>query len=284
ERCFVVTRTDPGHGPGLVPDVRSWPAVDALPRPARVHAPPAGGVWAAVRPAADVLFAVVLLVPALPVIGLCWLAVRLTSAGPGFYTQTRLGRFGRPYRIVKLRTMRADAEAKSGVRWAVKGDSRITAVGRFLRASHFDELPQLFNVLRGEMSVIGPRPERPEVIRGLGLDDSVPGYDFRLTARPGVTGFAQVQLPPDEDVAGVRHKVAYDVYAITRGGFWLDVRILAATVLKVAGLNPERVRRVCRLPDRAAVAAAFADALTQPPPPPPAPVLGKQPSSAFQLV
>lgn len=229
-----------------------WPQIARLDAPAprrRV------GTYERVRPALDRAAAAVMLVAALPVIGVCWLAVRLSSPGPGFYTQTRSGRGGRDYTIVKLRTMRHDCEKVSGIQWATKRDSRVTLVGKVLRTTHLDELPQLFNVLRGEMSLVGPRPERPEVIRAKGLCEHVPNYAARMDVLPGVTGLAQVQLPADTDLDSVRAKVAYDLYSIRNRSFWLDVRIVVATAFKAAGLGPDALRKVFFLPSADAIAA-----------------------------
>jgi len=153
--------------------------------------------------------------------------VRLTSAGPAFYFQTRLGRGGRHYRICKLRTMRHECEARTGAVWSVPGDVRVTPIGRVLRDTHLDELPQLLNVLRGQMALIGPRPERPEIV--CRIEREVPDYRQRLRVRPGVTGLAQMRVPADVDVAGVRRKLAHDLYYIRRMSFVLDLRIAAAT-------------------------------------------------------
>jgi lipopolysaccharide/colanic/teichoic acid biosynthesis glycosyltransferase len=253
-----------------------WPEIDRLDPATPVAVEPIGGWFAAGKTAGDYVLAVLLLVPGLPLIGLCWLGVKLTSAGPGFYRQTRLGRNGRPYRIIKLRTMSLDAEA-GGATWAaLKGDSRVTGFGRFLRATHLDELPQLFNVLAGHMSLVGPRPERPEMIHLKGLNSLVPGYRERLRVRPGVTGLAQVQLPADTDVRSVRHKVAYDLYYIGHASPWLDLRVMAATAFKACGMGPRLLRRVFRLPPRERVAEVFR-ANTLPPAPPAA-----RPSSRLQ--
>jgi lipopolysaccharide/colanic/teichoic acid biosynthesis glycosyltransferase len=173
------------------------------------------------------LVALVLLVLSLPLILLAAALVKLTSRGPAFYSQTRLGRHGRPYTIHKIRTMCQNAEAGTGPRWATPQDPRVTPIGRFLRETHLDELPQLWNVLRGEMSLIGPRPERPEFVNQLA--PLIPGYRDRLLVRPGVTGLAQVQLPADTDLESVRRKLAHDLYYLQRMSCWLDLRIALLT-------------------------------------------------------
>ncbi len=232
----------------------SWPAIDRLDADARVDVTPAHGWYAAARPAVEYALAILLLLPALPLIGLCWLVVRLTSPGPGFYTQTRTGRGGRPYRIVKLRTMRHNCEAASGIRWATKGDSRITPVGKLLRATHVDELPQLINVIRGDMSLVGPRPERPEIVAT--LVKAIPDYPLRHRVRPGVTGLAQIQLPADTDLESVRRKLALDLVYIRRRTLWLDARIVLGTLLKVASVPFAGIRKVLALPTAASAEAA----------------------------
>jgi lipopolysaccharide/colanic/teichoic acid biosynthesis glycosyltransferase len=220
----------------------------APPRPPAVGSirPP----WVVVRPAApvrrrrertypgktafDTVLAAGLLVASFPVLLAAAGLIRATSRGPIIYTQRRLGRGGRPFVIYKLRTMRHDCERTTGPVWATPNDPRATAVGRVLRALHLDELPQLWNVLRGEMSLIGPRPERPEIAGK--LRHLVPGYDRRLAVRPGITGLAQVFLPPDSDVDGVRRKVALDRLYVARLGPGFDVKILTLTALKLCGL------------------------------------------------
>jgi lipopolysaccharide/colanic/teichoic acid biosynthesis glycosyltransferase len=203
--------------------------------------------YARVKVAFDYSVAVLLLPFVLPVIALAALVVKLTSKGPAFYVQVRLGRDGRPYRLYKIRTMMNDCERLTGARWSTPGDPRITRVGRFLRNTHLDELPQLFNVLRGDMSLVGPRPERPELIPG--LEEAIPGYRQRLLIKPGVTGLAQVQLPADTSTATVRRKLSYDLYYVRRFSFWLDLRLLACTALKVIGISAQAQRRLMRLPD-----------------------------------
>ena len=150
--------------------------------------------------------AAALLVPGLPLIALLVALVRLTSKGPGIYRQARVGKDGRRFMMYKIRTMRHDAEAGTGAVWTQTQDPRVTAVGKVFRNLHLDELPQLFNVLRGEMSLVGPRPERPEFVRVLA--EAVPGYRNRLAVRPGITGLAQINLPPDTDIISVQPQIA----------------------------------------------------------------------------
>jgi len=195
----------------------------------------------------DYAVAILLLPFALPVIALAALLVKLTSKGSAFYVQVRLGQHGRPYRLYKIRTMIHDCERHTGARWSTPGDPRITRFGRFLRNTHLDELPQLFNVLRGHMSLVGPRPERPELIPS--LEEAIPGYRQRLLIKPGVTGLAQVQLPADTSTATVRRKLSYDLYYVRRYNLWLDMRLLACTALKVIGVSALAQRRLMRLPD-----------------------------------
>jgi lipopolysaccharide/colanic/teichoic acid biosynthesis glycosyltransferase len=190
--------------------------------------------------------AVALMILAAPVLFLTAILVRLTSRGPAFYTQTRIGRNGKLFTIYKIRTMVHDCESLTGPRWAMPEDPRVTRVGHFLRRTHLDELPQLFNVLRGDMSLIGPRPERPEFVPK--LERAVPRYRERLAIRPGITGLAQVHLPPDTDIESVRRKLAYDLYYIQNMSVWLDLRILAATLFYSVG-NPLLLsRRMTRTP------------------------------------
>lgn len=176
----------------------------------------------------DVVLANVLLVVLSPVILFALLLVRLTSRGPVVYTQQRLGLNGKPFTILKIRSMYLESEL-DGPRWCTPGDKRVTPVGRFLRWSHLDELPQLINVRRGEMSLIGPRPERPEIIAK--LERSLPHYRQRLSVRPGLTGLAQVLQPPDTDLASVRRKLNYDLFYVDRMSLWLDLRISIGTAL-----------------------------------------------------
>jgi lipopolysaccharide/colanic/teichoic acid biosynthesis glycosyltransferase len=196
--------------------------------------------------ALDFVAAVVLAVLAAPVVLLAAVLVKLTTRGPAFYTQTRVGAGGKHFTIYKVRTMIHNAESLTGARWSLPGDPRVTLVGRFLRASHLDELPQLWNVLRGEMSLIGPRPERPEFVPD--LEKTLPGYGNRLLLRPGVTGLAQVNLPPDTDVESVRRKLTCDLYYVRHVSPWLDLRLLACTALYAVGVPFRLSRRLLGVP------------------------------------
>jgi lipopolysaccharide/colanic/teichoic acid biosynthesis glycosyltransferase len=209
-----------------------------------------------VRISGESLLAAALMVLLAPLILLAVVLVRLSSRGPAIYTQPRVGKDGRRFTLYKIRTMYLDSEPR-GACWSVPGDQRVTLVGRFLRRSHIDELPQLLNILRGEMSLIGPRPERPEIVAR--LRRVLPDYLRRLEVRPGLTGMAQVLQPPDQDLAMVRRKLALDLHYIDRGSRWLDLRILTGTALHLVGVPPGRLARLCGFPedpDVPAVAAA----------------------------
>jgi lipopolysaccharide/colanic/teichoic acid biosynthesis glycosyltransferase len=175
-----------------------------------------------------------LLLMSLPILGALVLLVRATSAGPGIYRQPRVGKGGRVFSVYKIRTMRQDAEKDTGPVWSSQGrDPRVTGLGRWLRALHLDELPQLFNVACGDMALIGPRPERPEFVEV--LQRHIPGYLDRLVVVPGITGLAQVNLPPDEALEGVWLKTTADLEYIRHASPSMDVKILAATVLRLFG-------------------------------------------------
>ena len=174
------------------------------------------------------------------------IAIKLTSRGPIFYDQTRIGRDlrgsgiqsndprrkhdlgGRPFRIYKFRTMTVDAERGTGPVWATRNDSRVTAVGRVLRQYRLDELPQLINVLKGDMNVVGPRPERPSIVAD--LRETIPDYQSRHRVRPGITGHAQVNLQYDSCLDDVKRKIGYDLEYLQRQSFWADLKIMAQTI------------------------------------------------------
>jgi lipopolysaccharide/colanic/teichoic acid biosynthesis glycosyltransferase len=196
------------------------------------------------------VLAVLLLICGAPLMLLTVVIIRLTSPGPVIYRQIRVGRGGRHFVMYKFRTMRQDAEAGTGAVWTSKNDPRITTAGRLIRALHLDELPQLINVLKGEMVLMGPRPERPEFTQQLAL--ALPDYLDRLTVRPGITGLAQINLPPDTDLESVRRKLVLDLLYVREGSLWLDFSIFACTAARLLAIKGPLVTRVFglrRLPE-----------------------------------
>jgi sugar transferase (PEP-CTERM system associated) len=176
----------------------------------------------------DLMVGAVGFVVAVPVMLIVALLVKLTSHGPVLYHQARVGQHGRIFTVHKFRSMVTDAEAGTGAVWAQQNDSRITPVGRFMRRTRLDELPQLWNVLRGDMSLIGPRPERPEFVRS--LTDQIPFYGQRHVVRPGLTGWAQVRYTYGASVEDAMEKLQYDLYYIKNMSLALDLFILFSTV------------------------------------------------------
>jgi lipopolysaccharide/colanic/teichoic acid biosynthesis glycosyltransferase len=251
------------HDRSMLPDSRSQlvlsrrlrPDPAAVPAEKRLQCRLDCSWYGACKMALEWSFAACLLVCATPVIFLAGLAVKLTSRGSVFYTQTRVGKNGKLFTIYKIRTMFENCERHSGARWASKNDPRITKVGAILRKTHIDELPQLINVLRCEMSLVGPRPERPEFVPG--LEAAIPHYGDRLLVRPGVTGMAQVQLPADTDLASVRRKLAYDLYYVRNAGWWLDLRLILCTAIHVVGVPFHVVGRLFWLPGRHVVESDY---------------------------
>jgi len=175
----------------------------------------------------DVVLAIAILIATVPLMVIVAIAIKLDSDGPVFYTQERVGLHGRPFRIVKFRSMRKDAE-KNGAVWAIDMDPRITTVGRFIRKCRIDELPQLVNVIRGEMSLIGPRPERPVFVEE--LERQIQYYGQRHLVKPGVTGWAQVRYRYGNSVEDAREKLRYDLYYIKNQSPLLDALILLETI------------------------------------------------------
>ena len=169
------------------------------------------------------------------------LAIRIEGGGPVFYRQARLGRAGRVFGMLKFRTMAEDAEERTGPVWAARRDARSTAVGRVLRRYHLDELPQVVNVLRGEMSLVGPRPERPELAAR--IVRTVPGFEARLRVRPGIAGLAQWR---GRYPVRPRHKLRYDNLYIARMSPWLDLGLCAACVYRTLRPAPGRTARRAR--------------------------------------
>lgn len=181
--------------------------------------------------ALDLFVASVGLLLAAPLLLVAAIAIKLDSRGPLFYRQVRVGQHGRPFFVTKLRTMRVDAEADGAPRWARADDPRVTRVGRLLRKARIDEIPQLFAVLRGDMSLVGPRPERPYFVEQ--LRQIVPWYAAREAVPPGITGWAQLRFPYGASVEESKAKLEYDLYYIKNGSFFLDLAILFHTVRHV---------------------------------------------------
>jgi putative colanic acid biosynthesis UDP-glucose lipid carrier transferase len=174
----------------------------------------------------DKLLGTLLLIVALPLIVLIAIGIKLTSGGPAIYAQERVTWNGRRFSMYKFRTMPVDAESASGPVWSSRGEARATPLGKVLRRFSLDELPQLFNVLRGEMSLVGPRPERPEFVAK--FRDGVPGYMQKHLVKAGITGWAQVNdLRGDSDLA---LRIQYDLYYVEHWSPWFDLRILALTL------------------------------------------------------
>jgi len=174
----------------------------------------------------DVLVASLLLVLALPLLAVVALLVLVCDGRPVLYRQLRLGQYGKPFVILKFRTMRRDAEA-NGPEFEGENDPRVTRLGRILRRFRLDELPQLWNVLRGEMSLVGPRPERPEFVRQLA--EQIPYYTFRLAVPPGITGWAQVNMPYARTLEEHKRKLEYDLYFIRERTLSLYLAVLLRT-------------------------------------------------------
>lgn len=235
-RALVLAQTRTDTAPEVSPPSKDRSVTEIVP-------PTLDDRW---KRLADLVIGIPLGLLLLPFILLTALMVKLTSPGPAFYTQTRVGRFGRRFQIYKIRTMQHNCEHVSGVKWATKKDPRVTWLGKILRKTHLDELPQILNVLKGDMSLVGPRPERPEFT--ILLEASIPHYKERMLVRPGVTGLAQVFLPPDSDVNSVRQKLVYDLRYIATMNLWLDLRLMLATFVQAIGVPCRLVQFVLWLP------------------------------------
>lgn len=181
-----------------------------------------------VRRCLSFAIATIALLLCLPLIPIIALAVKLSSKGPVFFRQQRVGRRGEVFTLYKFRTMRQDAEAQTGAVWAGKDDPRVTGIGRFLRRTRLDEIPQLWNVLIGDMGFVGPRPERPEFVKWLA--ENIPYYNLRHIIRPGITGWAQVRYRYGASLEETREKVQYDLYYIKHMSLSLDLLIMFGTV------------------------------------------------------
>lgn len=248
-------RTTPRRSRDAVPEGTSWtaPAPDEPPRQsaAVTSSPPSDDFEPRERSEIvsrifNCFVALVLLAVVLPILVIAAVLVRLTSRGPVLYTQTRVGidrRWNRtwalnerrredlggiPFTIYKFRSMKVDAEINGQAVWAKKDDDRVTVIGKFMRKTRVDELPQLFNVLRGDMNIVGPRPERPSIF--VRLREQIAEYPIRQRVKPGITGLAQVSNPYDECLDDVRRKVHFDLIYMRRQSLGEDIRIMLRTV------------------------------------------------------
>lgn len=201
----------------------------------RLGQPAAHRPYKALRRLIDILASLVGCVVTAAIIPLVWIINRLASPGPVFYWQDRIGKGGRTFRLAKFRSMRLDAEKATGAVWASEDDPRITLGGRFLRKTRLDEFPQFWNVLKGEMSLIGPRPERPEFVDRLTRE--MPFYRVRHAVKPGITGWAQVKYRYGASVEDSKIKLQYDLYYIRHEGPFLDLHILLRTAMAVVGFK-----------------------------------------------
>ena len=175
----------------------------------------------------DLIVASILLILASPIILAAAIAILIEDGGPVLFRQERIGQYGKPFDILKLRSMRVDAESHSGPTWSPVNDPRTTRVGRFVRRTSIDELPQLINVLRGEMSIVGPRPERPVFVERFRRE--LPRYDERHLVRPGITGWSHVQMSRKLDVSAVSERLSHDLWYIENWGLFMDVSIVMKT-------------------------------------------------------
>jgi exopolysaccharide biosynthesis polyprenyl glycosylphosphotransferase len=188
----------------------------------------AGGLYAIAKRLFDVTGALIGLALYLPLLPFLMLAIKLDSPGPVFYRQARVGKGGKVFQLIKLRTMVADAEADGHAQRAQKSDPRITRVGRWLRKARLDEMPQLFNILKGDMSAVGPRPERPEHLAE--LDRLIPFHRLRNAVKPGMAGWAVVNYDYVATVEDAKIRLQYDLYYIKHQSLWLDFVILVRTM------------------------------------------------------
>jgi lipopolysaccharide/colanic/teichoic acid biosynthesis glycosyltransferase len=203
----------------------------AQPRPRRMPRCPAGAGFELFQRTLDIAGATWGLLLVWPLLLACAAWIKLSDGGPAFYRQWRVGRDGWLFRLYKLRTMGCDAERRVGAQYASAGDKRVLPGCAWMRKSHVDELPQLWNILMGQMSLVGPRPERPEMLEA--LRPQLPGIERRLAVRPGLTGLAQIRHGYTSDVDGARRKLACDLRYMRRRTVWNELRLVLATLPKV---------------------------------------------------
>jgi exopolysaccharide biosynthesis polyprenyl glycosylphosphotransferase len=179
----------------------------------------------------DIVVSLIVLVTGLPLWILIAILIKIDSRGPVIYKQERVGKDGKIFTLYKFRSMYENAEALTGPTWAMKNDPRVTRVGKILRKLHLDEIPQFVNVLKGDMSLIGPRPERPVFVEKLSKE--IPLYRRRLKVKPGITGWAQVKYKYDESIEDVKKKLQYDLFYIENMSLRMDLKIIAYTILHI---------------------------------------------------
>ncbi len=204
------------------------------------------GGYVRIKSLLDKVIAALLPILTSPILLAAMIAARLTSRGPVVYTQVRVGLNGAHFRIYKIRSMYHQCENQWGPRWSQPGDDRVTWAGRYLRSSKIDELPQLVNVLKGEMSLVGPRPDRPSFVTE--LEKALPRYRERLLVMPGITGLAQLQLTPDTDLRSVAKKLICDLYYVQNMNLLLDLQMLLGTPFHFLGVPFPFFRWYLRLP------------------------------------
>jgi lipopolysaccharide/colanic/teichoic acid biosynthesis glycosyltransferase len=187
-----------------------------------------GGGYSSVKRIFDLLLVGILALPAAILISVAAILIKLEDGGPVFYRQTRFGQFRLRFEMFKLRSMGVESE-KHGAQWASVNDRRVTTVGRILRKTRIDELPQLWNILKGEMSMIGPRPERPELYEE--IEKTIPKFGLRLSCKPGLTGWAQVNYPYGASVEDARNKLLYDMFYIVKADLLFELRIVSRTIV-----------------------------------------------------
>jgi exopolysaccharide biosynthesis polyprenyl glycosylphosphotransferase len=179
----------------------------------------------------DIILSIVILILSSPIVLLTSIAIKLESEGPIFFVQERMGQNGKIFKMIKFRSMRKDAEKHTGPVWSVKDDPRVTKVGKIIRKLRIDEIPQFINVLKGDMSIVGPRPERPYFVEK--LSQEIPYYKRRLRVRPGITGWAQVKHKYDESIEDVKVKLRYDLFYIENMSIRMDLKIIFRTIFVV---------------------------------------------------
>ena len=183
---------------------------------------------------AEILLSIILLTLSSPILIIFGFLIWITDKGPIFYSQIRVGKNGKHFRIWKLRSMHVNAE-KNGIKWSTKNDERITFIGKIIRRARIDELPQLFSVMTGDMSLIGPRPERPEIEDS--LNNQISNYKIRQTIKPGISGWAQVNYPYGASIEDSKNKLSYDLFYVKNISIFLDLLIFIKTIKTILNLK-----------------------------------------------